>query len=216
MLMRVLWAMALVVSLTAAPLAESAQEGAALKVDNEHVEIWNRFAKQLMRLHKQRIAAHEVTKSEELGGYYNMPEFYKEVTYRDAESGHVLSRIQWETEDPDQAHVIQTYFYDDQGRVIRDYSAAFLPGHRNAPIQTLIALHNYNQDLHAFRTFDASGDRIFERCQGRFQGKEVDLRLEDYQIRDALRDPKSIMAKPLYKACFQDLQEKAGKYLTPQ
>lgn len=181
----------------------------AVKEDPIHVQEWNRFAKAVLGLHQQRLVANDVKTKEKLGGYSDMPEFYREVEYRDARSGRLLSRIQWEAESPDTPHVMEVFLHDDQGRVKRDYTVAFLPGHRNAPIQTLVALHGYHGELHGFRTFDASGNRTFERCEGTFKGDSVSFYLEDDQIIDAMNEKGGIMSKPVYKACFAGLSEKA-------
>ena len=178
-----------------------------VKEDPRHVNDWNRFAKAVLDLHQRRVAENDITTKEKLGGYAGMPEFYREVEYRDKASGRLLSRIQWETENPDTPHVMEVFLHDEQGRVKRDYTVAFLPGYRNAPIQTLIALHSYQGDLHGFRTFDASGNRTFERCEGSFEGEPVSFYLEDDQIIDASREKGGLMSKPLYKACFKGLSE---------
>ena len=113
-------------------------------------------------------------------------------------------------------HSVEVFVHDDEGRVIRDYIAAYLPTYRNAPTQTLISLHRYQDQLHAFRTFDASGYRIIERCTGSLKGREVNLLLDEDEIAEALGDPGSIMASDEYRACFGNLQAEAGKYLQPQ
>jgi len=193
-----------------------AGEATPMRVDEDHVRTWNRFADALFALHEKRIAGRAIKTVERIGGYAGMPEFYKEVEYIDAASGQLLSRIQWERQEPDTVHVIEVFFYDDQGRVTRDFTAAFLPRGRNAPSQTLIALHNYSGELHAFRTFDASGNRIYEQCEGTLSGKQVWLTLEEQEIMDAQRDARGIMTTPAYKTCFGALQQTAGAYLTPR
>jgi hypothetical protein len=195
----------------------TAQAADSLKEDSKHVKTWNRFADAMYELHKQRISKHEIITSEKIGGYYNDPDYYREVTYRSKKTGNILSRIQWEKDNPDVIHVIEMYFHDDKGRVMRDYTAAYLPGFRNAPVQTLVAFHGYNKDLHSFRSFDANGNVVFERCEGRFQGEHVDLAYEDYDIETMKLNPKnSDMTSPVYQACFKGLPDKAGKYLDPK
>ncbi|HKK05588.1 MAG TPA: hypothetical protein VKA50_07050 [Gammaproteobacteria bacterium] len=194
--------------------------GQALEVermheDNVHVRTWNRFADDLLALHQRRMARREVRTEERIGGYADIPDFYREVSYFDADTGRLLSRIRWEREHPDTVHVIELYIRDAQGRVIRDYTAAFLPYYRNAPSQTLISLHRYHGDLHAFRTFDASGARIFERCQGNWQERDIDVMLDEDEIYDQEGEPGSVMESPVYKACFGDLQTTAEGYLKP-
>lgn len=186
-----------------------------MHVDNVHVRTWNRFADALLDFHRQRLARRRVRTEERIGGYADIPDFYREVSYYDSGSGRLLSRIRWERDHPDTVHVIEVYIRDAQGRVIRDYTAAFLPYYRNAPTQTLISLHRYHGDLHAFRTFDASGDRIFERCQGSWRDRDIDLMLDEDAIYEQEGEPGSTMESLVYKACFGDLQTTVEGYLTP-
>jgi tetratricopeptide (TPR) repeat protein len=144
-----------------------------------------------------------------------MPEFYREIKYYDEKTGRLLSTIQWEKAHPDTIHTIQVYFYDSQGRVSLDYVAAFYPVFRNAPIQTLISLHNYNDGLHAFRQFDASGERIYESCNGRYFDENVDITLEDYELSPFARQKPAVMQSEAYTACFGDLPIEAGHYIHP-
>jgi hypothetical protein len=146
----------------------------------------------------------------------------------------LLSKLQWELDsDPgmlqwisslwfephaprerNNLHSIEVYFYDDQGRVIRDYSATYLPEHRNAPIQTLVALHGYSNGLHAFRTFDASGVRIYEVCRGTYDGQAVDIALDEVEMGTELQNPDSIMKTDTYRACFSTVPVNSGTYHT--
>lgn len=199
--------------------AMSADESRAdrMREDSDHVQTWNRFAGEVYALHKKLIAGKDIRKTEKKGGYDGMPEFYNEVEYIDKKTGNLISRILWESENPDQIHVIEVNVHDNKNRVIRSFTAAFLPGYRNAPNQTLIHLYNYNGDkLTAFRTFDASGERIYEQCEGKHKGKQVWISLEDVDIAAAENTPDSVMFKPEYKACFQDLQKVCGDYVRPQ
>ncbi|HEB67643.1 MAG TPA: hypothetical protein ENI93_06830 [Gammaproteobacteria bacterium] len=185
-----------------------------LKEDNVHVRTWNAFARNLEQLHRRLTSVEGIEVRTSIGGYAGKPKFYTEEDYY--LDGRLISRVQREREHPENLHAIEVYIRDEQGRVIRDYAAAFLPHYRNAPVQTLITLHRYNGDLHAFRSFDASGYRIVERCDGHLGKKEVQLLLDEDEIDDAIGDPNGIMATPEYRACFGDLAEKAGKYLQPQ
>ncbi len=135
-----------------------------LKEDNVHVRTWNAFARHLEQLHRRLTSVEGIEVRTSIGGYAGKPKFYREEDYY--LDGRLVSRVQWEREHPENLHAIEVYIRDEQGRVIRDYAAAFLPHYRNAPVQTLITLHRYNGDLHAFRSFDASGYRIVERCDG--------------------------------------------------
>ena len=185
--------------------------------DNTHVRTWNQFAQNILSFHRQRIKGLNVEIKEKTGGYANLPDYYKEENvYLD---GRLIATIMWERETPEQLHSIEVFVHDDKGRVIRDFIAAYLPHYHNAPTQTLISFHNYNNGLHAFRTFDASGYRIIERCTGSYKGKDVDFILDEDEIAEALDDEyqkKGIMLTSDYKNCFGDLQQDVGIYTTPQ
>lgn len=187
-----------------------------LKSDNLHTRTWNKFASDVLLLHKQLAKGKSLIKKTKTGGYFGNPDFYNEETYTDKKTGKLLSRIQWERENPENLHSIELFIRDKKGRVIRDYMAAYLPKYRNAPTQTLLSLYGYNGKLKAYRTFDASGDRLTERCEGHYKGKEVDLLLDEDEIIHALHGESDRMEQPDYKACFRGIPEKAGKYLTPQ
>ena len=191
------------------------QRSKPMQVDRQQVKVWNRFVDDLYQLHKNRLAGKSIRTTESLGGYYRMPEFYREVKYYDQKTGRLLSIIQWEKQHPDTIHTIQVFFYDTEGRVKLDYLAAFYPVFRNAPIQTIISIHNYNGDLHAFRQFDASGERIYESCSGKYFDDTVDISLEDYQLSPFARVRPAVMQSEAYIACFGDLQVEAGDYVHP-
>lgn len=185
-----------------------------MKEDNQHVRNWNAFANNVYQLHQKQSQMDGVNTRTRLGGYAQMPEFYREEQFYLGD--RLISKVRWEKAQQDVLHSIEVFVHDDQGRVIRDYTAAYLPTYRNAPTQTLISLHRYHDKLHAFRSFDASGYRIVERCSGSLAGREVTLLLDEDEIDAALGDPAGIMASAEYQACFGDLQVEAGKYLTPQ
>lgn len=187
-----------------------------MKVDPTHVRDWNAFAAACLDLHERQLAGREVRTEERVGGYVNDPQFYREVDYYDRDSGALLSRVQWEREDPDRVHTIEVFVRDGEGRVVRDYSAAYLPGRRNAPVQTLINLHAYNGDLHAFRQFDAGGDRIYEFCEGRLDGEEVQIRLFEDDLVGVSEPADRIMGSPAYAACFDGVPREPGRYLDPR
>lgn len=198
----ILWASAAVAATTG---------GNSVRVDNARVKVWNRFADDLYKVHRHLIRAHRTRMVETVGGYANMPAFYREESHFDAETGRLLSRVQWERERPANLHAIEIYFYDEAGRVRRDYSATFLPVHRNAPIQTLVNLHHHDKDLHAFRQFDASGDRIYEQCRGTHFDEKVDLSIPDPLV----GTPRSVLESEAYVACFGFLPADAGDALDP-
>lgn len=206
-----------------------------MEVDEGQVARWNRFVDRLYAVHLRRLEKHEIRTESRIGGYHRFPEFFKETRYFDAASGRLLSKILWERgedglldrlldlfqdEDPAEArrriHSIAIYYYDRQGRVTVDYSGTYLPRHKNAPIQTLIAVHHYNNGLHAFRSFDASGARIYEVCRGEYRGERVAIELDEDDLAVAEDDPQGILSTPVYQACFEALQAGAGTYLNPQ
>ena len=202
--------------LVASGISYAEEQADRMKEDKQHVNSWNAFAAANKKAHTKILATHDIIETSKTGGYHNNPEYYREVTYTDKKTGRMLSRVQWETENQDTVHVMELFYYDDKGRVARDYTTAFLPGFRNAPVQTLVALHSYDNGLHAFRSFDAEGLTVFERCEGKFKGEDVDVSYEDYEIETLRLDPKkSDMAKPIYKACFGSIPITAGKYLKP-
>lgn len=202
------------VSLLSLLLTGTVHAAQALQEDNLHIRTWNAFAENVYQLHLKLTQVEGISKKTRLGGYAQMPEFYREEEYYLGE--RLVSRVQWENAQPNVLHSIEVFIRDKQGRVIRDFAAAYLPTYHNAPVQTLISLHRYQGQLHAFRTFDASGYRIIERCTGSLDGREVQLLLDEDEIADADGDPASIMASAEYQACFGDLQTEAGKYLQPQ
>ena len=185
-----------------------------MKQDNQHIRTWNRFADQIYQLHLQLTQTKGISKKTRVGGYAQMPEFYREERFYQGD--RLISKVQWENDKPDRLHTIEVFIHDEQGRVIRDNVAAYLPTYRNAPTQTLVSFHRYYDQLHAFRSFDASGYRIIERCTGSLNGRNVNLLLDEDEIYEALGDSQGIMATDTYQVCFGDLQTEAGKYLTPQ
>ena len=194
----------------------AAASGESMKVDDNHVNSWNRFSDKVLELHERQIEGKHIVKTEVPGGYLSNPDFYREVTYKDKNTGRVLSVIQWENANPDKVHSIEVFVYNDDGKVVRDYSASYLPGSRNAPVQTLINLHNYNGGLHAFRQFDVTQDVIYEYCQGEYNGKQHELRLFEEDLVAADYDSRQLLKSPIYKACFNGLQAHIGKYIKPQ
>lgn len=185
--------------------------------DNLHVRSWNQFTDNILSFHRQRIKGQDVKVKVKMGGYAHLPDFYKEESvYLD---GNLIAIIMWEKENPQQLHSIEVFVHDDKGRVIRDFTSAYLPHYHNAPTQTLISFHHYNNGLHAFRSFDASGYRVIERCSGSYKGKDINFILDEDEIADAIGDSyqkTGMMFTEDYKNCFGDLQQDVGIYLTPQ
>lgn len=187
-----------------------------LQEDKTHINTWNGFAKALIALHEEQLKGRDIREESSVGGYQDAPEFYREVSYIDRESGILLSKIQWEAGKNEQIpHTIEVYVTDSEGRVSRDYAAAFLPNYRNAPVQTLINLHHYQDGLHGFRQFDAGGDRIYEYCEGTADGKTVQIRLFEDDLFSYDKDIEKILQSQHYKACFGDLPLTGEHHTTP-
>lgn len=188
-----------------------------IKEENKHVRTWNEFAYKILTLHQQKVKNKNIKVIKSKGGYPHIKDWhYKEEKHLDKDTGNLITLIQWDSDKTNQIHSIEHYIYDKQGRVIRDFTAAFLPSYHNAPTQTLISLHAYQNDLHAFRTFDASGYRIVERCQGKYQGKSLEMLLDEDEIAETQYGQDSVMDTAVYKACFSSLPVEVGVYLDPQ
>lgn len=188
---------------------------AAMKSDVHKVKNWNLFAEQLYILHQSQLENRTIRTEAHIGGYATHPQFYEETRYYDAESGVLLSRIQRESRNKETVHLIEVNVYDTKNKLQRDYLAAYLPEHRNAPIQTLINLHAHNNGLHAFRQFDASGDRIYEQCQGKHKGKEVFITLDEDQFSAGPYQRKKILNSQLYKLCFTGIPAMVDTHVLP-
>jgi hypothetical protein len=187
----------------------------SMSEDKHHINNWNQFADRLQKLHEYQLQHHETYQKEGKGGYMGNENFYREVKYFDKASGKLLSRVLWEVENPDQIHEIEVFLYGDDGRLKRDYLAAFYPVHRNAPVQTLINLHYHDENLHSFRQFDASGEKIYERCEGTFQHKPVNIALDDNDFWDPDKQTTALMKSKEYKACFGHTAANLGDYVNP-
>ena len=187
-----------------------------MKEDNSHVKTWNGFAKSVLELHGKLASDLSLRKEVKSGGYDNDPDFYIEESFYDKGSDKLVSRICWEKNNPDKLHTIEVNVFDSNGRVVRDYSAAYLPDYRNAPVQTLINLHYYNGDLHSFRQYDAGGDLIYESCEGTYQGKVVQMRLFEDDLFAKGDDEDQVMKSEAYRACFGGHSKRVGSYIQPQ
>ena len=199
-----------------ATFAQAAERDArSLKEDKQQVQAWNTFADRLYTLHKYLVAQQPIQTQTRHGGFAHQPDVYTETRYYDKKNDHLLSVIQRMNDSPDLIEEIAVNIYDKHGRVLRDYLAAYLPYNRNAPIQTLINLHAYHGGLHGFRQFDASGERIYEQCAGRYAGKPVMISLEDYQLDDGGYQDKKTLESAAYKTCFTDIPSSAQAYLNP-
>jgi len=184
-----------------------------MQEDKQQVNDWTRFFNSLVNTHRWYQQTHAVRQVSSNGGYATNPDFYREVSYYDEDSNRLLSRIQWVKDKPEVVHMIEVFVYDEQGRVSRDYLAAYLPGYRNAPVQTLINFHNYSDALHAYRQFDASGALIYEQCQGRYFNEDIMLSIEEHEFAD-YRDETGDTFQT-YLACFEMLPKELGQYMHP-
>lgn len=195
---------------------QAAATSETMKEDSSHVKIWNGFARSVLDLHGELAKDASLRKEVTSGGYANAPDFYIEEKYFDKDSNKLVSRICWEKNNPDKLHTIEVNVFDNNGRVVRDYSAAYLPDYRNAPVQTLINLHYYNGDLHSFRQYDAGGDLIYESCEGIYQGNEVQMRLFEDDLFAHGDDEDQVMKSDAYRACFGGHGKRVGVFIQPQ
>jgi len=186
-----------------------------MTTDKKHVNTWNQFTERLYILHQHQITQHETFQKESKGGYMGNNDFYREVKYFDKKSGRLLSKVLWEIDNPEQIHEIEVFVYDGNGKLKRDYLAAFLPGHRNAPVLTLINFHHQNDELKSFRQFDASGEKIYERCEGKFFNKPLIISLEDVDFAGYDDESVKIMESEEYLACFERTMPVLGNYVNP-
>lgn len=198
------------------PLSLANGKSSVLDPGLDQSERWNRFAEAVYVLHERQVEGRRIETSEEIGSYGGYPKFYREVRYSDSASHRLLSRIRWESKYANRVHQIEVFVYDDEGRVLRDYAAIYLPDGRHAPVVTLINLHRYHEGLHAFRQFDASRNKIYENCEGNYQSKKLSIDLDEDDLLDAEDDPEGIFFTEAYRACFDGLPETVGGYLQPQ
>lgn len=184
-----------------------------MKEDAVHVQTWNRFTDDVYALHLKQIKGRDIIENSKICGYPGDKDFYIEVEYVDKKTKRLLSRICWEKANPDRIHVIEVYVYDRKGRVIRDYTSAYLPHFRNAPTQTLIALHQYTGKLHAIRIFDASAEIVTEKCTGRYKGKDVFILMDIDDILAARDNRNGLMQTSEYHRCFDGMESDVTPYL---
>jgi hypothetical protein len=184
-----------------------------MEIDEDHVTSWNRFAGKVYDLHQRQLADRAIRQTEVAGVYNGTAASgyrYIETSYHDARTDLLLSRVRVDRDRPKILHIVEVFLYDEQGRLARDFAAIYLPWSQNAPMRTLINVHQYNRDLHAYRQFDASGERVYEQCKGMHAGAQVDISLEQQEI-----NARST-ASDAYQACFAGVQQTAGVYRSPQ
>ena len=186
-----------------------------MKEDNQHIRNWTQYANNILKLHYQLVKKHPHEIKKSVGGYAGNKDYYIEEQYISKKTGKLISKVQWEKKNPKVMHTVEVYVHDDKGQLLRDFMAAYLPGYNNAPIQTLISFHQYSGKLHGFRSFDASGDRILERCEGEHKGKPFEFLMDEDDLYDAAMNGNPIDEK-MYALCIGQLPEKLGKYVLPQ
>jgi len=186
---------------------ESDKTSNKMQVDIQHIKSWNKFTDYLYQIHQQQLKEHKVYSTSVIGGYPTNKDYYVEKRYYDKESNKLLSIIQWEKDN--KIHTIEIYKYDNQGRVTRDYLSAYLPTFRNAPIQTLINIHSYNDELHSYRQFDASGYLIYEQCEGNLFNQKILLSIDEDEFNS------DIIESEEYLACFNQSKSTVGKFINP-
>jgi len=186
------------------------------ELDTQQIRRWNDFVQNLLILHERLINQQVHVIKTRMGGDAHTPDFYKEFKYINKKSNRLISQLRWEKAYPDNLHMINVYVHDEYGRVSRDYSASYLVDYRQVPGQTLIRLHTYNGLLHATRSFDATGKLLMENCTGRYNAKEINIRLSG-EVFDERRSEKiAVLQSDTYKQCFKGLPVTAEKYLIPR
>ena len=178
---------------------------------------WNDFIDNVYKLHVKRLDTVDHIIEETVGGYggvTNDLEFYREERFYEKTSGRLLSVIRWEKKNPANLHEIELYVYDKEGRILREYAATFLPSRRAAPFHTLITQHYYSGDIHSFREFDASNDRLYEQCQKISDPKHVYFALHYEDIPYSYRDIEPSRQQQ-YRACFDQLAKTAVPFTNP-
>lgn len=205
----------LLLALIAVPDAYASEGKNAVEsmIDDEHVRTWNRFADQVVALHRKQLSAHRVRVEERVGTYggeIGKDYHFREASYYETDSGRLLGRVRTDRDRPEEVQIAEVYLYDDRGRVQRDYIFIYLPWGRGAPVRTFISLHDYPNGLHAYRQFDASGRTLYEFCDGTHAGRPLTIALPEEDVGEAGDNAEA------YRRCFAGLPAMAGAFLTPQ
>ena len=198
--------------------AFSKSNNSSMKSDPIQVNKWNSFVNELHKLHLQQINKVTIRTTEKIGGYgggFANNKFYKEISYYNKNTNKLISIIQWEIENPKNIHTIEVFLYNKEGKVKTDYYARYLPYSRNAPVQTLINLHSYDDKLHSFRQFDANGELMYETCRGEFFNKKINLHLDDEEIIEFRTQNDNELLNEAYTSCFLNTPKTANNYLHP-
>lgn len=66
----------------------------AMKGDNVHVRVWNKFASDSLALHNKLTSNKNYQIKTSVGSYANVKDFYVEHQYLD--EGKLVSQVQWE------------------------------------------------------------------------------------------------------------------------
>ncbi len=202
-------------------IAEKNKPG--VRENTTQVKTWNKFADDLLTVRDHLHEKYETYSSDasgDYGGSFAQGLSYTETSHFKRKNGKILTRVRQQrtttvNTNPGHINSVEVYIYDESGRLVRDYLAAYLPGYRNAPIQTLINFHKNIDGLSSYRQFDASGRRIYEQCKGNFFGETVDISLEDYEIPNHAGELKDTFVRETYRACFDGLPVSASNYLHP-
>ena len=179
-------------------------------------QLWNGFVDKLYILHRKRLSDDNYYTTERIGGYGGQTsnlEYYREVHYYDRKSRQLLSIVKWNETYPFGIHMIDVFYYDEKGRVAREYSATYLPSRHTSPSETLIILHYYKDNLHSFREFDASNIHIYEQCN-RIADDAALFALHYEDIPDSVSQLDKEKQDD-YRACFGHVAESAGIYIDP-
>ena len=178
---------------------------------------WNDFIDNIYKLHERRIKTMDYYTKESIGGYggtTNDLQFYREVSYFEKDSGRPLSVIRWERKHPENLHGIELFVYDEKGRILREYSASFLPTRRAAPFDTRIIMHYYKDGLHSQREFDASDENLYEQCIGIKDPTKIYFALHYEDIPYSYKEIE-VSEQKQYRACFDHVAKSAAPYTNP-
>jgi hypothetical protein len=177
---------------------------------------WNGFVENMYSLHKARLEGIDYRVEESIGGYGGTTDnlrFYTEKKYFD-NNDRLLSVIKWENRNPENIHMIDVYTYDDEGRMLREYSASYLPSRRRAPFDTTIVWHYYKGDLHSIREFDASDVHLYEQCQSISNPAKTHIALHYEDIPGSYRElDKELQGQ--YRECFDHTAVSAVPFTNP-
>jgi len=176
------------------------------------VKTWNQFVDNIYQLHMSQLNSRNIKTTARSGSYHDLPYFFQQIKFYDQEKNLLISKLEWETKNPDKLHSIEVYIHDKKDRLLREYSASYLPKFRNAPYQTLINLHHYNKNIHSFRQYDASDNLIYEVCRSTTTNKKL-FEHDDYEIPDNFQQ--GVGKNKIYQRCFKSLPRSAKLHLVP-